>query len=135
MVSKFIFHTNQLLTTCFQKFPIPNFLINDNFLFTGFAKIQNSGLGIRETIHEVSSYLAIKISFFVQFTKTQLITFLNFNIQTCFSQFLWGFSLKCWFKGQIISRIHLGLPNIMEIGMLSFWNVIICLCNGTWNSL
>ena len=36
-----------------------------------------------------------KVSFFVQFTKTQLITFQNFNIQTCFSQFLWFFSLIC----------------------------------------
>ena len=41
----------------------------------------------------------------------QLITLQNFNIQTCFSQFLWFFSLKFLFKGQIISRIHLILPN------------------------
>ena len=56
-----------------------------------------------------------KVSFFIQCTKTQLITFQNFDIQTCFSQFLWFFSLKCWFKGQIISRIHLSLPNAYKL--------------------
>ena len=55
-----------------------------------------------------------KVSFFVQFTKTQLITFQN-NIQTCFSQFLWFFSLKSWFKGPIISRIHLSPPNAYKL--------------------
>jgi len=48
-----------------------------------------------------------KVSFFVQCTKMQLITLQNFNIQTWFSQFLSFFSLKCWFKGPMISRIHL----------------------------
>ena len=67
----------------------------------------------------------------------------NFNIQTCFSQFLWFFSLKCWFKGQIICRIHLSLPNaykqtcfdryIMKIGILNLWSVFNCLCNVAWN--
>ena len=48
-------------------------------------------------------------------------------------------------KGQIISRIHLLCPMhtnwcvlieiSMEIGILNFWNMIICLCNGAWNSL
>ena len=41
----------------------------------------------------------------------QLITLQNFNIQTCFSKFLWFFSLTCWFKGQVIPIIHLNLPN------------------------
>ena len=45
----------------------------------------------------------------------QLITFQNFHIQTWFSQFLWFFSLKCWFKGQMISRIHLILPNAYKL--------------------
>ena len=45
----------------------------------------------------------------------QFITFQNFHIQTCFSQFLWFFSLKCWFKGQMISRIHLILPNAYKL--------------------
>ena len=36
-----------------------------------------------------------KVSFFGECTKMQLITSQNFNIQTCFSQFLWFFSLKC----------------------------------------
>ena len=59
--------------------------------------------------------LHTKVSFFVQSTKTQLIAFQNFNIQTCFSQFLWFFSLKFWFKGQIISRIHIILPNVYKL--------------------
>ena len=45
----------------------------------------------------------------------QLITSKNFNIKTCFIQFLWFFRLKCWFKGQIISRIHLSLPNAHKL--------------------
>ena len=56
-----------------------------------------------------------KVNFFVQFTKMELITFQTLNIQTCFSQFLWLFSLKCWFKGQIISRIDLSLPNAYKL--------------------
>ena len=56
-----------------------------------------------------------KPSFFVHCTKMQLITFQNFNIQACFSQFLWFSSLKCWFKGHMISRIHLGLPNLYKL--------------------
>ena len=47
-----------------------------------------------------------KVSFIGQCTKMQLITSQNFNIQSCFSQFLWFFGLKCWFKSQIISRNH-----------------------------
>ena len=54
-------------------------------------------------------------SFFVQCIKKQLITLQNFNIQTCFSQFLCFFSLEFWFKGQIISRIHLILPNAYKL--------------------
>ena len=38
---------------------------------------------------------AIQVSFFNQCSKMQLITLQNFHIQTCFSQFLWFFSLKC----------------------------------------
>ena len=60
-----------------------------------------------------SSYA--KVSFFCECTKMQLITSQNFNIQTCFSQFLWYFILKCWFKGQKISRIHLSLPNAYKL--------------------
>ena len=56
-----------------------------------------------------------KVSFFGQCIKKQLITLQNFNIQTCFSQFLWFFSFKCWFKGQIIFRIHLILPNAYKL--------------------
>ena len=37
------------------------------------------------------------------------------NIQTCFSQFLWFFSLKFWCKGQIISIINLILPNAYKL--------------------
>ena len=60
---------------------------------------------------QISLVKSTKVSFFVQCIKKQLITLQNFNIETCFSQFLWFFSLKCWFKGQIISRIHLILPS------------------------
>ena len=52
-----------------------------------------------------------KVSFFHQFSKMQIIPIKEFNIQTCFFQFLWFFRLKCWFQGQIIPRIHLILPN------------------------
>ena len=45
----------------------------------------------------------------------QLITLQNFHIQTWFSQFLWFFSLKCYFKGQMIPRIHLILPNAYKL--------------------
>ena len=86
-----------------------------------------------------------EVSFFVQFTKTQLITFQNFNIQTCFSQFLWFFSLKCWFKGQIISRIHLSLPNAYKLmcfgrningnRVVKFWIGIIGHCTDERNLL
>ena len=59
--------------------------------------------------------LPAKVSFFVQCSKMQLITLKKFNIKTCFIQFLWFFRLKCWFKGQIISRIHLSLPNAYKL--------------------
>ena len=36
----------------------------------------------------------VKVSFFLQCSRMQLITFQNFHIQTCFSQLLWFFSLK-----------------------------------------
>ena len=52
-----------------------------------------------------------KVSFFVQCTKMQLITLQNFNIRIGFSQFLWFFSLKWWFKGQLISMI----PEILSL--------------------
>ena len=51
-------------------------------------------------------YYGSKISFFLQCSKMLLIPHKKFNIQTCFSQYLGGFRLKCWLKGQIISRIH-----------------------------
>ena len=39
----------------------------------------------------------------------------NFNIKTCFLQFLWFFRLKCWLEGQIISRIQVSLPNAYKL--------------------
>jgi len=54
---------------------------------------------------------SIKVSFFHQCSKMQIIPIKKFYIQTCFFQFLWICRLKCWFKGQVISRIHLSLPN------------------------
>ena len=56
-----------------------------------------------------------KVSFFGQCSKMQLIPLQNIIIKTCFIQFLWFFRLKCWFKGQIISRIHLSLPNAYKL--------------------
>ena len=56
-----------------------------------------------------------KVSFFRQCSKMQLIPLQNFIIKTCFIQFLWFFRLKCWFKCQIISRIHLSLPNAYKL--------------------
>ena len=53
---------------------------------------------------------AIKVSFFGLCSKMQIIPIKKLNIKTCFIQFLWFFRVKCWFKGQIISRIHLSLP-------------------------
>ena len=58
---------------------------------------------------------ADKVSFFGQWSKMQIIPLKNFIIKTWFIQFLWFFRLKCWFKGQIISRIHLSLPNAYKL--------------------
>ena len=44
------------------------------------------------------------------YSHSKILTFKLF-----FSQFLCFFSLKCWFKGQIISRIHLSLPNAYKL--------------------
>jgi hypothetical protein len=41
----------------------------------------------------------------------QLTPLKNFNMKTCFIQFIWFFRLKCWLEGRIISRIYLSLPN------------------------
>jgi len=59
--------------------------------------------------------MVTKVFFFHQCSKMQFITFQNFHIQTCFCQFLCFFSLKCWFKGQMMSRIHLSLPNVYKL--------------------
>ena len=56
-----------------------------------------------------------KVSFFGLCSKMQIIPIKKFNIKTCFIQFLCSFRLKCWFKGQIISRIHLSLPNAYKL--------------------
>ena len=61
------------------------------------------------------SIRAMYSKFFYQCSKMQFITFQNFHIRTCFSQFLWFFSLKCWFKGQMMSKIHLSLPNAYKL--------------------
>ena len=70
-----------------------------------------------KTKNQIASiiHFICKVGFFVQCTKMQLITLQNFNNQTCFSLFFWFFSLKCWFKGQIISRIHLSLSNAYKL--------------------
>ena len=68
----------------------------------------------QHTLHRWWQVVA-KVSFFGQCNKMQKIPLKNFNIQTCFIQFLCFFSLKCWFKGQIISRIHLSLPSAYKL--------------------
>ena len=60
-------------------------------------------------------WFLLKVSFFLHCSKMQLIPLKKFNIQTCFFQFLWFFRFKCWFKGQIISKIHLSLPNAYKL--------------------
>ena len=45
----------------------------------------------------------------------QIIPIKILNIKTCFIQFLWCSRLKCWFKGQIISRTQLSLPNAYKV--------------------
>ena len=84
---------------------------------TGFRQIQLLFQTIfwSQFLKNSMIFILTKVGFFVQCTKMQLITFQNFNIQTCFTQFLWFFSLKCWFKGQIISRIHWSLPNAYKL--------------------
>ena len=56
-----------------------------------------------------------KVSFFLRCSKMQLISLKKFKFQTCSFQFLWFCRLKCWFKGQIISKIHLRLPNAYKL--------------------
>ena len=56
-----------------------------------------------------------KVSFFGMCSKMQIIPIKNLNIKKVVPQFLWFFRLKCWFKGQIISRIHLSLPNAYKL--------------------
>ena len=56
-----------------------------------------------------------KVSFFGMCSKMQIIPIKNLNIKKVVPQFLWFFRLKCWFKGQIISRIHLNLPNAYKL--------------------
>ena len=64
--------------------PIWNFI--KNFIYLWFAQRKNW------------MFLKfLKVSFFIQCIKKQSITLQNFNIQTCFSQFLWFFSLNFWF--------------------------------------
>ena len=65
-------------------------------------------LGLKE-------YLVNKVSFFGLCSKMQIIPIKNLNIKKVVLQFLWFFRLKCWFKGQTISRIHLSLPNAYKL--------------------
>ena len=57
----------------------------------------------------------LKVSYFGMCSKMQIIPIKNLNIKKVVPQFLWFFRLKCWFKGQIISRIHLRLPNAYKL--------------------
>ena len=56
-----------------------------------------------------------KVSFFGMCSKMQIIPIKNLNIKKVVPQFLWFFRLKCRFKGQIISRIQLSLPNAYKM--------------------
>ena len=69
---------------------------------------------VHENQSEERNFFATKVRCLYQCSKMQFITFQNFHIQTWFSQFLWFFSLKCWFKGQMMSKIHLSLPESKE---------------------
>ena len=46
-----------------------------------------------------------KVVFFGLCSKMQIIPIKKLNIKKVVPQFLWFFRLKCWLKGQIISRI------------------------------
>ena len=84
-------------------------LLCNIFVFRNFCQPK------RKTENGMKSSYVIKVSFFGQCSKMQLIPIKKFNIKTCFIQFLCSFRLKCWFKGQIISRIHLSLPNAYKL--------------------
>ena len=74
-----------------------------------FCPIQDSSVWLKNLSVE---FLAVtKVSFLGLCSKMQIIPIKNLNIKKVVPQFLWFFRLKCWFKGQIISRIHLSLPN------------------------
>ena len=57
-----------------------------------------------------------RVNLFVQCTKMQLITSQNFNIQTCFSQFLWFFGLTLFLpaKGRISPYMSVTWPSPVE---------------------
>ena len=57
------------------------------------------------SIRFCSSYKEVKVSFFGQCSKMQIIPLKKFIIKTCFIQL----------KGQIISKIHLSLPNAYKL--------------------
>ena len=73
---------------------VMTFCVGEMYLF---IQKQNGGENVGK--HNFKANYFSKVSFFGECTKMQLITSQNVNIQTCFSQFLWVFSLKCWFKG------------------------------------
>jgi len=68
----------------------------------------------KKCIDDIGHSLA-KVSFLGMCSKMQIIPIKNLNIKKVVPQFLWFFRLKCWFKGQIISRIHLSLPNAYKL--------------------
>ena len=91
--------------------------INRN-IFNIFARlVRNYFMNSKEPLYFkllVANYVLRKIHkviFFGLCSKMQIIPIRNLNIEKVVLQFLWFFRLKCWFKGQIISRIHLSLPN------------------------
>ena len=84
-----------------------NFL--PSFLVEGNADLQYC------QSYAAAPYFDTKVSFLGMCSKMQIIPIKNLNIKKVAPQFLWFFRLKCWFKGQIISRIHLSLPNAYKL--------------------
>ena len=70
---------------------------------------------IRECFETLKVVIFCKVSFLGLCSQMQIIPIKILNIKKVVPQFLWFFRLKCWFKGQVISRIHLSLHNAYKL--------------------